>query len=671
MVTDTQSRAPKAPWSQPRWRRRAHALSWISGLLLFSACSREAGPPDVILITLDTTRADRIGCYGYEPASTPRLDAFAGGSTRFADASAHTASTLSSHATMLTGLTQLEHGVHRNAAYFLQDEFTTFTEVIAGQGYETGAVLSSFVLGARYGLDQGFAHYDRPETYRTGDVTTGLARDWIAAQSDTTRVFLWVHYWDPHDPYTPVEPFASTTRGTPYDAEISYMDHQVGWLLDALKANGRFENSHIIIVGDHGEGLGDHDEEFHSLLVYDSTIRVPFLWKTPGQTRGKVVDAPVGCADITPTLLDFLKLESELAFEGVSLEPTMKGSASPDREGLYVGSLVPFLALGWSPLHAWREPEWKYISCPEPELYDLTEDPGERTNRIGQEPEIAERMRVRLEEYLSVHDRSTPSARKVSNEERELMASLGYLVNKPREDVRVYTTLPDPKKYVRLETEFEELRDSRISQDWPLALAASETILSEHPDNRRANTGKAMAMLNLGRVEEARSWVQSHRELLTEDPDAWQVLGDASFELGRYHDAAEAYAKVPMHPLPTMDKLERRVAACLANGRFDEARALLGEIESKLRGLSGAKIAKLSETIDRVESEGLFPSRADQVPGRFAMLIEMQLFATADSLLHRWPEVLGKASEQRLRDGMEAQRVAREPGEPHRGRQRR
>ncbi len=520
---------------RPAWLIVAACLAAV-----WAGCGSGRTPdrrPDVILITLDTTRADRIGCYGCDFAATPILDAFAGEATRFRDATAHIAMTLTSHTTMLTGLTQLEHGVHRNSSYLLHDEFQTLAELLKEAGYETAAFVSSYALAPQYGLTQGFDVYLCPEQEQDGRITTRQAAEWLAERGDSSSVFLWVHYWEPHDPYTPPEPFASATKGLPYDAEISYMDSLLGQLLDALRAEGRYDPAHIIMIGDHGEGLFDHDEEFHSLLIYDSTVHIPFLWKRPGQKRGTTVDPVVGCVDITPTVCDYLGLKPGAAFEGLSLRPTMEKNRPPEREGLYLGSLVPYLAFEWSPLHAWRTQEWKYIACPEPELYHITSDPGELDNRVLRDPEIATRMREQLSDYMAEHDRVDMfnSARTLSVQEREKMASLGYIINEsPKvdpgmaawdtgegggggtrlgdgsdegdgdghearlgvggvgglggsahdgDDARatpgtigsLFAGLPDPKKYIHLENEFERMRDGRTAQQW------DEVLVTSHP----------------------------------------------------------------------------------------------------------------------------------------------------------------------------------------------
>lgn len=638
---------------------------WLSGCGPAPTADQRA---DIILITLDTTRADRIGCYGCEFASTPVLDAFAGTATRFRDASAHIAMTLTSHTTMLTGLTQLEHGVHRNSSYFLREEFVTLAELLKARGYDTAAFLSSYALAPQYGLSQGFDVYLSPEKEQDGRITTAQATEWLAAREDSASLLLWVHYWEPHDPYTPPEPFAAATRGIPYDAEISYMDSLLGRLLDALRAQGRYASSHVIIIGDHGEGLFDHDEEFHSLLIYDSTVRVPFFWKLPGQTKGRTADPVVGCVDITPTLCDYLSLDPGVPLEGLSLRRTIEKGLAPDREGIYLGSLVPYLAFEWSPLHAWRTREWKFIACPQPELYHIPSDPGELDNRIAQEPAVATQLRADLDAYLAKHDRLEmfTSARHLSKQERERMASLGYIINEPRPAASggletgspdaashpagsglagsPFAGLPNPATYIHLENEFEQMRDGRTEGDWPSVLDASQIILRDHPDSGQAVFAKGLAMLNLGRRQEAYEWLSSRKHLLGTDAQAWETLGEAALSVGAYDEASGAYERVPMGSLRTMLHARQKIAAFTGAGRTREALLLVDQVAMKFAALEISQAMEdLRAAIAVIDRHGLEPrhDRPAEAGKHMDALIDLGLWEEAERGLNRLRSVLG------------------------------
>jgi len=347
---------------------------------------------NILLVTLDTTRADRIGCYGYRRAATPILDRLAASGVRFAEALTAAPETLPAHATLLTGLLPPHHGVRINTEGRLGSLHQTLAEVARGRGYQTAAFVSAFVLDARFGLDQGFDHYDdrvdatRGTAFAAGTnerragATTDAALAWLRSRDRARPFLLWVHYFDAHAPYDPPEPFASRFAGSLYDGEIAYMDAQLGRLLDGVDAAGPRDKTVVIVVGDHGESLGEHYERTHSVFLYRSTVRVPLVFSNPRLfPKPAVVDgAVVSLADVAPTLLDLLGVEDPPDRDGVSLLAT---KADP-RRGVYVESLVPWLDFGWAPLFGLRTLRESYVLAPRPECYDLRTDPEERRNLI-------------------------------------------------------------------------------------------------------------------------------------------------------------------------------------------------------------------------------------------------------------------------------------------------
>lgn len=519
----------------------------------FSCDSRKPPHEHLILITLDTTRADYLGCYGREVASTPNLDRFATRATQFDNAITPIACTLPSHATILTGLTPLRHGVRANGTFSASDKCVTLTEILGERGYTTAAFLSAFVLDEKAGLSQGFDHYDDDfELERRAHDTTARTIAWL----DSTRsnrdarerpLFLWVHYFDPHQPFEPIEPFASATRGTPYDAEISAMDASLGELLAALDRHGLSSNAHIVIVADHGESLGDHGYFDHGLLLYENDVQVPFFWRTPGQQDGRRTSALVGTVDIFPTLLDLLDLERAEDGEGASLVKLLRGEALEKRSGLYLETMLPFFCYEWSPLFAWRTADWKYIEAPVPELYALRVDPLELQNLAEAQGGKVRNLASKLSEYRSRWGTTEVSEqRSLTNLEREKLESLGYIAASVPKSNQLYSSLPNPADHLPFENELVMASARLGNQRWQRALDIYEVIAEAIPRSPVATIGMGHALVGLERYEEALSWLERY---LDRSPDSWKghaIRGDALFGLKRYSEAITAYEFVAL-----------------------------------------------------------------------------------------------------------------------------
>ncbi len=350
---------------------------------------------NLLVLTLDTTRADRLGCYGYEAAVTPVLDALAAEGLLFADAVTPAPITLPAHATIFTGLDPPAHGARHNAEFNLEADQTTLAEILHERGYDTAAFVSAFVLDSRFGLDQGFDHYDddisvesQSTLYREGnerpaDSVTDAATTWLRSRSSQQPFFMWVHYYDPHNPYLPPIPFKDTFRDRPYDGEIAFMDREIGRLLHAVKAGGYHQNTLVVVVGDHGEGLGEHNETTHTMLIYESTMWVPLIISCPGlfQDSYVVQDRVVSIADIFPTVLELLAVENTHTSDAVSL--LVEGPQQHERM-VYMETLAPYFDNGWSPLFGIRRHGDKYIQAPRPEYYNLQADPHEQNNLVDQ-----------------------------------------------------------------------------------------------------------------------------------------------------------------------------------------------------------------------------------------------------------------------------------------------
>jgi arylsulfatase A-like enzyme/tetratricopeptide (TPR) repeat protein len=431
-------------------RRRRKYGRWFSALCALCAAvaicgcsSREDRPLNVILISLDTVRPDHLGCYGYDRISTPNIDSLAEESIVFDSAITSVPLTLPSHASLLTGLYPISHGTRINGTFVLADEFTTLAEVLSEQGYSTGAFVGSFVLDSRFGISQGFDTYDdemsampealshyKPE--RTAEAVTKAAADWVKQVEEP--FFAFVHYYDPHTPYLPPVAYGMKYPERLYDGEIAFTDAEFGKLMNAVRGMGVLERTLIVLVSDHGEGLGDHGEREHGLLIYDSTMEVAFMIRVPaGHELAEASGMPgrvgqvVELIDVFPTVLDMLGIDVSAEIDGRSVVPLLEGASLPPKL-CYLETLYPNLAYKWSPLRGVRFGEWKYILAPEEELYNLTEDSGECRNLRQANETMAEMLKGNLLEIAS-RDQAGTAAREepLTGADTEKLKALGYV----------------------------------------------------------------------------------------------------------------------------------------------------------------------------------------------------------------------------------------------------
>ncbi len=393
----------------------------------------------LLLITLDTMRADYMSVNGSEHVQTPHLDRLARSGVNFTRARAPVPLTLPSHASILTGNYPPTHGVRDNGGYRLPDNQLTLAEVLEDQGYETSAFIGAFVLDRRFGLSRGFHVYDDRtwsdismledlEAERRADAVYDAFSSWLKDYEDEKPFFAWVHFYDPHAPYTPPEPFKSRYADNPYAGEVAYTDEAVGKILAALEKRGLRERTLVAIVGDHGEGLGEHDERSHSILIYNSTLHVPMLIHRPGLVpEGRVVTDLTRIIDLAPTLLDYLGIPNHLG-HGSSLRSLIEGQKKEQDIVAYSESLYPSLNLGWSELRGLESERYRFILAPTVELYDLESDPGEQQNLAAARGEIVKGMRSRLEALLeNMGAEERRSSRTIDPETEAMLRRLGYV----------------------------------------------------------------------------------------------------------------------------------------------------------------------------------------------------------------------------------------------------
>lgn len=425
-------------------RATATVVAALVALCGVSSCSGSRAPSTarhLVLVTIDTLRADRVGVYGGGDL-TPRLDRIAREGAYAADAMAHVPLTRPSHATLLSGLLPWQIGVRDNLAPIELPPSPLLAEVLKGAGFRTAAFVSSMVLDRRGGFNRGFDRYDDafPRTQdaellstlqKPGAESLRAATAWLESQRSGDRLFMWLHLFEPHDPYAPPAPYAARYRDRPYDGEVAYADALVGELDDTLERLGLKSSALVIIAADHGEGLGEHDETLHGFFVYQTTLAVPLIFRGPDVRGGGRIRATVGLVDVLPTALDLLGLEipSDAALSGTSLGGALRAGADSSETVHYAESLVPLLHFGWSDLRVLRRGPWKYVLAPRPELYDLAADPHERTNLASRQPARAESFRKTITNFLEQERRVSVTARAstVPVGLLEQLGALGYV----------------------------------------------------------------------------------------------------------------------------------------------------------------------------------------------------------------------------------------------------
>ncbi|HSP32847.1 MAG TPA: sulfatase-like hydrolase/transferase, partial [Thermoanaerobaculia bacterium] len=508
-----------------RLRRLAAAF-----VLLLCACTRhEVSHPNVLLITLDTFRADRIG------ANTPNLRKLASESVVFANADSAVPLTLPSHATILSGLLPPHHGVRNNGSGSFPADRPTLATVFSAGGYRTAAFTGAFVVDHKFGLNRGFDLYDDEiprdptlgdhlEAERRGDVVVDRALRWLARE-DSRPFFAWVHLYDAHFPYVPPRPYPQT-----YDGEIAFVDAQVGRLLAAVD----WTRTIVVVAGDHGEALGDHGELTHGLLLYESTLHVPLVVCLPGGQQ-KVVSTPVSLSDIAPTVAALAHLAFPGATDGVDLSNVVRDGRKPAAKGVYSETEYPTL-YGWSGLASMRRGMQKYIAAPAAEVYDLAADPNETRNVINDE-----RRGMRSLDADVKAMQASAVARPTQQPDAETMAklaALGYVGGTAAP--RPGSARPDPKVMLPLFRRFEEATWATTAKHLDEAAAILEDLVRRDPPNPVFRSSLAKVERQLGRPQRAIGLYRDAIAFAPDDPQGWYNLASAFQEAGDMKRAADA-----------------------------------------------------------------------------------------------------------------------------------
>jgi len=578
---------------RPTPRRSRWALAAFAGLALAVAgcggrqpaigVSRNA---PVILISIDTLRADHLPAYGYKAVATPAIDGLRRDGILYTHAYSQTPLTLPSHTTILSGLLPEAHGVRDNVGYSLDDakvrsgELPYLPEMLKKAGYATGGAVSAYVLRRKTGLAEGFDFFEDSIEFRTGTGLGGLQRPgsetlrltlpWLRSVKDKP-FFLFFHLYEPHTPYDPPEPYRSRYASR-YDGEIATADHVVGELLAELRTLGVYDRAVIVLCGDHGEGLGEHGEDEHGVLLYNEDIHVPLIVKLPGAARGGgTVDAPAGLFDVAPTIAAQVGLPSSPAWKGLPLTDLLRADTPPRR--IYSETFYPRLHFGWSDLASLADGSHHLIEGPDPELYDLRADPDERRNLRAAD----RRLYAEFHQALQGYNRTLAPPAAVDEETRKAMASLGYIGTAGATS----GPLPDPKTKVASLADLKNAFQLMGEKRYPEAAQALRRVIDQNPL-------MADAWEYLGRAE--------------------QRLGDRDAALAAYIEALKVSGGAPHIALAV-------ASIYFEMERYDEAaahaRMALGEHASFAHGML-ARIALRRHQLDEAEREAKAAAAADQ-----------------------------------------------------------
>ena len=571
------------------------------GLIVFGACSRGAleGPdttvdltgterPSVLLITLDTTRADHLEPYGSENVDTPALSRLADNGVVFEHAIATSPVTAPAHASLLTGLYPPRHGVRNNSTHYLSEDVPTLAEIFSEAGYSTAAFVSTVILERRYGLDQGFDVYDdeirssaagnerRMTVERPASKTADRALQWLDALDGDGPFFLWVHFYDPHIPYSPPSPWTERYPERAYEGEIAYMDSQVARLLQHPRAAAK--DVIVTAIGDHGESLGEHGEKTHGLLVYDSTLRVPWIMRSPGEPGGTRITAPISQVDLVPTIVELANLDPGTgvdAFDGRSLAPLLRGESWTHDRLIFAETEVPFFAYGWSRLRTVRQGLTKYIDAPEVELYDLSRDPGELDNLAAERSADVQRLAAEIKSW-AIHDETGDSAVAVDSETAAMLHALGYTAGDPSRPEG--TGQGNPVELMPVHQELQIVGELLASGQPQEAVDRVQNALALDPENIAGLRDLGRGLTQLGRLDEAAAVASKASAIAPWSAQTAMVEADVEYHRGRYQRALDLIDR-------SIELDDRFLEARLDRSRYLVALGRTGEAVAELENL--------------------------------------------------------------------------------------
>ncbi|HET7696857.1 MAG TPA: sulfatase-like hydrolase/transferase [Vicinamibacterales bacterium] len=509
----------------------------------------------LLLISIDTLRADRLPAYGYRGVRTPNIDAFAAESVLFERAYSHAPQTLPAHASILTGELPFEHGVRDNVGFTLAGRWT-LPHALHERGWLTAGFVSAYVLRSQTGIDKGFDVYDSElpaasgevsigQVQRSGDATVAAAEAFLVKRPRSQPFFLFLHLYEPHKPYAPPPRFASYE---PYDGEVAYVDEILGRFFDRLRALDLYDRSTIVLLSDHGEGLGDHGEQEHGLFLYQETIRVPLMIKLPGRQPARRVATPVQQIDLAPTVLDLIGGAKPPALRGRSLKPLLDGAGAIADTGIYSEALYSRYHFGWSELYSLTDARYRLIRAPRDELFDVERDPREAASVAGERPQVRQAMRSALDSLIKNAAIAAPAA--VSEQDRQRLAALGYVGGGSSVALSLPgDTLPDPKDKVKILERYRAASDLAAALKFDGAAAGFRAILAEDPEMTDVWRQLAEVEVRRGSMPEA---IAAYRQVIARNPkDAGSLLGitSALLRVGQL-DAARQHAELAIAVAP-------------------------------------------------------------------------------------------------------------------------
>ncbi|MCX6571286.1 MAG: sulfatase-like hydrolase/transferase [Candidatus Aminicenantes bacterium] len=506
---------------------------------------------NVILITVDTLRADKVGCYGNANVATPTMDAFAARGIRYERCISQTPLTLPSHTTIMTGTLPIFHGVRDNGGFVVPSELVTMAEVFKAKGYDTAAFVAAYVLDSKWGLNQGFdTYFDKFDLSRFEKISLGEvqrpanevideALGWLEKKK-AGKFFAWIHLYDPHTPYAPPEPFKSQYAQNPYLGEISYTDTQLARLWDFLGRNGLRDNLFLVFASDHGESLGEHEETTHGFFVYQSALHVPLIIATPfPELQGRTSSQTVGLVDVMPTVCEMAGIPVPAEVQGRSLVPSFFSPGAATDRLAYSETFYPRYHYGWSDLRSVQDGRFKLILAPVPELYDLDRDPGEEKNLVYLEKKAFEDLSARAGVLMEEAGRNALEVdlKKVDEETREKLAALGYVGSFTDSSKLKGQKLANPRDKIGVFNELSKARESGLGGDSEEAIRTIRAIIAEDPAITDAHFGLGNVLYKARRFEEA---VESFKKALNLKPDdSFAVINIANCyqAMGRFDEA--------------------------------------------------------------------------------------------------------------------------------------
>jgi len=552
---------------------------------------------NVLLISIDTTRANHLNCYGYPYTKTPVLNDLARHGVLYSHAYTPSPATLPGHSSLLTGLYPLHHGARANGTFKLKEENLTLAEILRQAGYRTGAAISAFVLDSRFGTDQGFEVYDDDLTVgmkysphmfreRAAELTNVPVTRWLR-EYGREKFFFWVHYFDPHAPYTPPEPYRTEYAKGPYDGEIDYADEQTGKLLQVLDEMGIRDRTLIIVVSDHGEGLGQHGEQTHSLLIYDSTLHVPMIFSAaPPFPQGQVIHGQVCLTDVMPTVLDLLGVTIPDNLDGISLLRDVPNL----RPAICIETLCTMVLHGWAPLIGIRQEDFKFILAPQKELYDFRKDPLEETNIHDQKPRLAQEFYNKLVSLVGTHDPYLATTFQqdltLDNETRKRLESLGYVFSASAQDKRP-ENLPDPKEMVYHWEDLQHGVHLKLAGKVKEGLKIIEECVKKVPCDIYARQNLASTYALIGQIDKAIEALKPALELQPDNTGLIVALASLQLNKMQFKPAEEALQKILDIEPENTEALIGIARITYYKGKADEAREMFEKVIEIDPGSSG------------------------------------------------------------------------------------